>query len=61
MLTQKYCIRMRKTYHRVTMNTKKILLISLFSCFFSLNQALADFTDIEYSWYRDSVLSLQNQ
>ena len=43
------------------MNTKKILLISLFSCFFSLNQALADFTDIEYSWYRDSVLSLQNQ
>jgi polyhydroxybutyrate depolymerase len=40
---------------------KKILLFSLFSLLFSLNEALADFTDIEYSWYRDSILNLQNQ
>lgn len=43
------------------MNTKKILLISLVSLLFSLSEVLADFTDIEYSWYRDSVLNLQNQ
>jgi len=43
------------------MSIKKILLFSLLLWIFSLNQVLADFTDIQYSWYRDSVLNLQNQ
>lgn len=38
---------------------KKTLL--LFLALFSWSTIFGDFSDIEYSWYRDSVLSLQNQ
>jgi hypothetical protein len=40
---------------------KKLLLFALFSLLFSLSEALADFTDIEYSWYEDAILNLQSQ
>lgn len=42
------------------MITKKILVPSIV-LFFFLNGVFADFTDIGYSWYRDSILNLQNQ
>gem|GEM_PF-2865004 len=35
----------------------KIFITSLF--FFSFT--FADFSDIEYSWYKDAILSLQSQ
>ena len=44
MFTERCCAQAVNRYHQTTMNIKKILLLSLFSILFSLNEVLADFT-----------------